>query len=141
MITTMNAPIENLIASVIEDLKDMGYVFNLEGEVLHYSCANENPDLGLIRSRLKTLRSNRAVSIELIRRQMETMHFAEKFLLASDKAAESAQLAEEKGELERARFEWRRFARLFAACAEVTDTEPSDGVPWKDWVKDHDTGF
>jgi hypothetical protein len=124
----------NRIAIVVLELELMGYAFVLDGETIDYCHNGAKPDPSEVFLRLELIRSNKADALEYLRMREQPVNLAERLFEASDRAAKAARQAEAAGDIFLAQYEWRRFARLYAAYAEETGIEPS-AIGWDEWVK------
>ena len=129
------------IRQAIFALEEIGYRFTIEGSKIHYIHHGDKPDFNLVKHCLAVIQIDREAALDVLLKRIKPINLAGKLIEASNKAAKSAQLAEKNGNLELAREEWKRFARLYAAGVEALGIEPSDGVHWKDWARNYDPGF
>ncbi len=123
----------NRVAIAILELELMGFTFSLDGEKIKYSHNGAKPDPAQVYPKLGYIEANKTLALEYLRTRTEPVDITHRLFEAAGKSAQLARSAESIGELERARAEWKRFARLYAAFAEQAEIEPS-GIGWDEWA-------
>jgi hypothetical protein len=114
-----------------------GYQFKMDGNVIHYTHEGERPDPSQVRPLLEAIKAKREEAIRFLQTRNESFDSALYLLEAAEKAQESAKRAESVGNLDLARQEWKRFARLFAAGAEMAGAD-DPYIPWPEFVRGFD---
>ena len=126
----------NEVIDAILELETLGYSLKVEGNTINYIYQGTKPDAAVVRPLLRVISKNREVAIEWLRDDAEASRM-DCLFDAADRAEAAARKAELEGELLLANSHWKRFARFFAAAAEMAGgTEPF--IPWDEWIKSLD---
>ena len=112
-----------------------GYIFRIVDKKIGYQFVGEGrPDPQIVGPLLKKVKTQKAEAVEFLKKRETLIDYAHELYSAAEKAEQSARQAEEKGNLERSRQEWKRFARLAAAAMKAAGATDPD-TPWDEWIQ------
>ncbi len=115
--------INNDVAMAILELELLGYVFTLGGDRVHYKFMGIKPVPALALPWLRIIKRFRGEVLEFLRRRSDPFDILPYLQDAAENARKAARKAETKGDLDTARLEWKRYARIQNAIEPEEETD------------------